>query len=252
MLYTSSFFGDELWPADKLGFTKTAIQAKPDSVYFVVNRYINLPHLIFFANFFQKKKTNKIIETLCNFWSPRRVSLGLGENTIGFLIRLYYYKSTLWYLTINPFNLLFSIWQCKVTACFSWKITSWKLVWPQCNVSFFWNQTFCRGAEVDVKRLPKRPAPPRFGRALTEAQKAIYLFFNHMILINGHFLLKLFYHFLHSKQMELVSRTFFLLSFFFKCLTSIFSFLNIWQLYVYFLNACINKSCWTAECSKKY
>ncbi|KAG6579648.1 Protein MET1, chloroplastic, partial [Cucurbita argyrosperma subsp. sororia] len=66
VLYTSSFFGDELWPADKLGFTKTAIQAKPDSVYFVVNR----------------------------------------------------------------------------------------------------------GADVDVKRLPKRPAPPRFGRKLTEAQKA--------------------------------------------------------------------------------
>ncbi|KAK9192800.1 hypothetical protein WN944_003493 [Citrus x changshan-huyou] len=66
VLYTSSFFGDELWPADKLGFTKTAIQAKPDSVYFVVNR---------------------------------------------------------------------------------------------------------GGADVDVKRLPKRPAPPRFGRKLTEAQK---------------------------------------------------------------------------------
>ncbi|XP_059624983.1 uncharacterized protein LOC132268205 [Cornus florida] len=66
VLYTSSFFGDELWPADKLGFTKTAIQAKPDSVYFVVSR----------------------------------------------------------------------------------------------------------GVEVDVKRLPKRPAPPRFGRKLTEAQKA--------------------------------------------------------------------------------
>ncbi|XP_021282960.1 uncharacterized protein LOC110415585 [Herrania umbratica] len=66
VLYTSSFFGDELWPADKLGFTKTAIQAKPDSVYFVVNR----------------------------------------------------------------------------------------------------------GAEVDVRRLIKRPAPPRFGRKLTEAQKA--------------------------------------------------------------------------------
>ncbi|OMP05344.1 hypothetical protein COLO4_08912 [Corchorus olitorius] len=66
VLYTSSFFGDELWPADKLGFTKTAIQAKPDSVYFVVSR----------------------------------------------------------------------------------------------------------GATVDVKRLPKRPAPPRFGRKLTEAQKA--------------------------------------------------------------------------------
>ncbi|XP_072995936.1 uncharacterized protein [Typha latifolia] len=66
VLYTSSFFGDELWPADKLGFTKTAIQAKPDSVYFVVSR----------------------------------------------------------------------------------------------------------GVEVDVKRLPKRPAPPRFGRSLTETQKA--------------------------------------------------------------------------------
>ncbi|XP_027360087.1 uncharacterized protein LOC113868587 [Abrus precatorius] len=66
VLYTSSFFGDELWPADKLGFTKTAIQAKPDSVYFVVSR----------------------------------------------------------------------------------------------------------GAEVDVKKLTKRPAPPRFGRKLTETQKA--------------------------------------------------------------------------------
>ncbi|KAI3856081.1 hypothetical protein MKX03_037621 [Papaver bracteatum] len=67
VLYTSSFFGDELWPADKLGFTKTAINAKPDSVYFVVNR---------------------------------------------------------------------------------------------------------GGADVDVKRLPKRPAPPRFGRKLSESQKA--------------------------------------------------------------------------------
>ncbi|KAM1029829.1 hypothetical protein FF1_042206 [Malus domestica] len=38
VIYTSSFFGDELWPADKLGFTKTAINAKPDSVYFVVSR----------------------------------------------------------------------------------------------------------------------------------------------------------------------------------------------------------------------
>ncbi|CAH9058614.1 unnamed protein product [Cuscuta epithymum] len=66
VLYTSSFFGDELWPADKLGFTKTAIQANPNSVYFVVSR----------------------------------------------------------------------------------------------------------GVEVDVKRLNKRPAPPRFGRKLTEAQKA--------------------------------------------------------------------------------
>nr|BAK07366.1 predicted protein [Hordeum vulgare subsp. vulgare] len=67
VLYTSSFFGDELWPADKLGFTKTAIQAKPDSVYFVVSR---------------------------------------------------------------------------------------------------------GGGDIDVKRLPKRPAPPRFGRKLSDSQKA--------------------------------------------------------------------------------
>eukprot|EP00894_Picocystis_sp_ML_P001626 jgi/Pico_ML_1/52143/g2901.t1 len=36
VIYTSSFFGDELWPADKLGFTRTAIQAKSEYVDFVV------------------------------------------------------------------------------------------------------------------------------------------------------------------------------------------------------------------------
>lgn len=43
-----------------------------------------------------------------------------------------------------------------------------------------WDMTYnaCRGgAEVDVKRLPKRPAPPRFGRKLTESQKASMLQF---------------------------------------------------------------------------
>eukprot|EP00894_Picocystis_sp_ML_P003128 jgi/Pico_ML_1/53645/g4154.t1 len=34
VIYTSSFFGDELWPADKLGFTRTAIQAKSEYVDF--------------------------------------------------------------------------------------------------------------------------------------------------------------------------------------------------------------------------
>eukprot|EP00271_Cylindrocystis_brebissonii_P014705 TRINITY_DN36176_c0_g1_i1.p1 TRINITY_DN36176_c0_g1~~TRINITY_DN36176_c0_g1_i1.p1 ORF type:complete len:261 (+),score=38.34 TRINITY_DN36176_c0_g1_i1:170-952(+) len=66
VVYTSSWFGDELWPSDNLSFTMTTIRAKPDSVYFVLSR----------------------------------------------------------------------------------------------------------GATVDVKRLPKRPAPPRFGRKLTDAQKA--------------------------------------------------------------------------------
>ncbi|GJP29707.1 hypothetical protein CLOM_g19333 [Closterium sp. NIES-68] len=66
VIYTSSFFGDELWPSDNLGFTRTAVNAKADSVYFVL----------------------------------------------------------------------------------------------------------ARGGTVDVKRLPKRPAPSRFGRKLTDAQKA--------------------------------------------------------------------------------
>lgn len=38
VLDTSFFFGDELWPADKLDFTKTAIKAKPE-FNFVVSRY---------------------------------------------------------------------------------------------------------------------------------------------------------------------------------------------------------------------
>ncbi|KAM4069581.1 hypothetical protein ACB094_12G100400 [Castanea mollissima] len=87
VLYTSSFFGDELWPADKLGFTKTAIQAKPDSVYFVVSsRFIG--YLRWGLSFLSRISADQI------------------------------------------------------------------------------------GAEVDVKKLQKRPAPPRFGRKLTDAQKA--------------------------------------------------------------------------------
>jgi rubredoxin len=36
VIYTSSFFGDELWPADKLGFARSAIQAAPSPVTLVV------------------------------------------------------------------------------------------------------------------------------------------------------------------------------------------------------------------------
>lgn len=32
VIYTSSFFGDELWPSDKLGFTRSALQAAPSPV----------------------------------------------------------------------------------------------------------------------------------------------------------------------------------------------------------------------------
>lgn len=38
VIYHSSFFGDELWPADSLGFTNTAINACPDDVDFIVIR----------------------------------------------------------------------------------------------------------------------------------------------------------------------------------------------------------------------
>jgi rubredoxin len=36
VIYTSSFFGDELWPSDKLSFTNSAIKAAPSPVYFVI------------------------------------------------------------------------------------------------------------------------------------------------------------------------------------------------------------------------
>ncbi|XP_022751570.1 uncharacterized protein LOC111300191, partial [Durio zibethinus] len=49
VLYTSSFFGDKLWPSDMLGFTKTAIRSKPDSVYFIVSRFPFLSKFNFFA-----------------------------------------------------------------------------------------------------------------------------------------------------------------------------------------------------------
>ncbi|KAL4853845.1 Rubredoxin-1 [Chlorella vulgaris] len=38
VIYTSSFFGDELWPADKLGFARSAIQAAPSPVSLVLVR----------------------------------------------------------------------------------------------------------------------------------------------------------------------------------------------------------------------
>ncbi|CAG9467492.1 unnamed protein product [Pedinophyceae sp. YPF-701] len=38
VIYASSYFGDELWPADKLGFTRSAIQACPSPVAFVITK----------------------------------------------------------------------------------------------------------------------------------------------------------------------------------------------------------------------
>lgn len=38
VIYTSSFFGDELWPADKLAFTRSAINACPNAVDFIIVR----------------------------------------------------------------------------------------------------------------------------------------------------------------------------------------------------------------------
>ncbi|CAL6402571.1 unnamed protein product [Bathycoccus prasinos] len=36
VMYHSSFFGDELWPADQLGFSRSAINACPNTVDFIV------------------------------------------------------------------------------------------------------------------------------------------------------------------------------------------------------------------------
>lgn len=38
VIYTSSFFGDELWPADQLGFARTALSAAPSPVSIVYVR----------------------------------------------------------------------------------------------------------------------------------------------------------------------------------------------------------------------
>jgi hypothetical protein len=35
IIYTSSFFGDELWPADKLSFTNNAVTNCPSPVTFI-------------------------------------------------------------------------------------------------------------------------------------------------------------------------------------------------------------------------
>jgi hypothetical protein len=38
IIYSSSFFGDELWPADKVTFTRSAIQACPNAIDLVILR----------------------------------------------------------------------------------------------------------------------------------------------------------------------------------------------------------------------
>ena len=49
VIYASSFFGDELWPADKLAFTNNAINAAPSPVVFVyvkgANEKVNVKRL---------------------------------------------------------------------------------------------------------------------------------------------------------------------------------------------------------------
>merc|ERR1719277_2743761 len=49
VIYTSSFFGDELWPSDKLGFTQSALEACPSPAVIVYvkgsNSSINVRNL---------------------------------------------------------------------------------------------------------------------------------------------------------------------------------------------------------------
>lgn len=47
VIYTSSFFGDELWPSDNLGFTRSAIANAPSpvTVTFVSTAFASLLHI---------------------------------------------------------------------------------------------------------------------------------------------------------------------------------------------------------------
>ncbi|CAA2959351.1 Rubredoxin-like domain containing [Olea europaea subsp. europaea] len=75
VLYTSSFLGNELWPTDTLGFIKTAIQAKPDSVYFVVCRLEQLIYALIVDSYIPCKNllmsSWKITPVQCR--APKRI-----------------------------------------------------------------------------------------------------------------------------------------------------------------------------------
>eukprot|EP01026_Neomeris_dumetosa_P021358 TRINITY_DN186_c0_g1_i2.p1 TRINITY_DN186_c0_g1~~TRINITY_DN186_c0_g1_i2.p1 ORF type:complete len:230 (+),score=25.67 TRINITY_DN186_c0_g1_i2:111-800(+) len=65
VVYTSSFFGDELWPSDKLGFTRTALARCPSPVTIV---------------FVQGANTSINVKRVPNRPAPKRFGRKLTEN----------------------------------------------------------------------------------------------------------------------------------------------------------------------------
>ena len=127
IIYTSSFFGDELWPADKLGFANSAINACPSPVAFV---YIKV--------------------------SP------LDQTPLLFI----------------PLALL-RLWCCyagrDACCCGACQQAVWDEFQGSLRAFDALHAALAmvqgENTEVNVKRLPKKPTPPRFGRKLTAQQR---------------------------------------------------------------------------------
>ena len=126
IIYTSSFFGDELWPADKLGFANSAINACPSPVAFV---YI---------------KVRPLDQTFLLLHAAGAAAL-VGEPT------------------------------CTAVRVLLRHLPAWDHLQgsPPSRVALMRALAAAQGenTEVNVKRLPKKPTPPRFGRKLTAQQR---------------------------------------------------------------------------------
>jgi hypothetical protein len=130
VLYTSSFFGDELWPADKAAFTRTAINAKQNDVDFVILR----------GNFLRAAPAASLLRLLA--WVP---AAALSRSACA------------------------GVTGCKGRTCRDDGDARAFLTLVPCCVATHAGKA---ADEINVKRLKARPSPPRFGRKLTEAQKA--------------------------------------------------------------------------------
>lgn len=127
VVYTSSFFGDELWPADQLGFVRSALNACPNQVRRAPQRQ-----------------------------SPRQHSCAHRHAT-SMQSRRY----------VAPTRIVIAT-QTRLER----RIPDPPPPSQSSQVDFVIVRDAKIAATVDVKRLPKRPSPPRFGgRKLSAAQK---------------------------------------------------------------------------------
>lgn len=131
VIYTSSFFGDELWPADKLGFARSAIGACPSPVCFV---YVSL---------FSSIRPSH----MCGL-DPANLS-----NAVGCLLQ----SSSLVGADVRLHAVMLMM--------------SGQQVLGLLKALVHGLQVQGENKDINVKRLAKRPIPPRFGRRLTPTQK---------------------------------------------------------------------------------